>query len=323
MLVLSLAGTAISFLLMAVAPWAILLFLARALDGLTAGNIPVASAVITDTTEAKDRAKGFGLIGASFGFGFVFGPAISALTVGISPQLPFFIAGIISILAVIITMIYLPETNKHIGEVAHSKLFDFKKMISVLEDKNVGPTLLITLFYFLAFSLFTYAYQPFALKVLYLKAKDISIIFTMFGLLGLVAQGLIVQKLPKLLGLKKSFTIALSLVTAAFLILFVSNSFGIFLAGSILLSLASSLVNPLTQTILSKETDAKSQGTMLGLQSSYMSIGQILGPIIGGVMATSSIRLPFLGGTIAVIVCIFLSRWILKAEVKPESAFTE
>ena len=206
MLVLSLAGTAISFLLMAVAPWAILLFLARALDGLTAGNIPVASAVITDTTEAKDRAKGFGLIGASFGFGFVFGPAISALTVGISPQLPFFIAGIISILAVIITMIYLPETNKHIGEVAHSKLFDFKKMISVLEDKNVGPTLLITLFYFLAFSLFTYAYQPFALKVLYLKAKDISIIFTMFGLLGLVAQGLIVQKLPKLLGLKKSFT---------------------------------------------------------------------------------------------------------------------
>src|SRR3989304_9572761 len=78
LLLISLAGTAASFLLMAFAPSALFLFLARALDGITAGNIPVASAVISDTTEPKDRAKGFGIIGASFGFGFIFGPVISA-----------------------------------------------------------------------------------------------------------------------------------------------------------------------------------------------------------------------------------------------------
>lgn len=117
LLIGSITGTAVSFLMMAFAPSAMFLFIARALDGITAGNIPVATAVISDTTEPKDRTRGFGVIGASFGLGFVVGPAISGLTVGISPILPFLIAAGLSTLAVILTYFFLPETNKHIGEV--------------------------------------------------------------------------------------------------------------------------------------------------------------------------------------------------------------
>src|SRR3989344_6375192 len=149
LLLISISGTALSFFMAAFAPNAIFLFIARALDGITAGNIPVASAVISDTTTMEDRAKGFGIIGASFGFGFVFGPAISAVTVGIFPSLPFIIAGTVSLVAVIITAIFLPETNKHIGEVKKGRLFDFGKLYHALFDPNIGATLLITLFYFL------------------------------------------------------------------------------------------------------------------------------------------------------------------------------
>src|SRR5579871_3388159 len=78
LLLISIAGTAASFFTMAFAPNAAFLFIARALDGLTAGNIPVAFAVISDSTKPEERPKAFGLIGASFSFGFVFGPAISA-----------------------------------------------------------------------------------------------------------------------------------------------------------------------------------------------------------------------------------------------------
>ncbi len=117
LLLASIGGTAVSFFMLAFAPNAIVLFLARALDGLTAGNIPVAAAVISDTTEPKDRVRGFGIIGASFGFGLFVGPAISGLTVGISPAIPFIIAGIISVIAVLLTWFLLPESNKHIGEV--------------------------------------------------------------------------------------------------------------------------------------------------------------------------------------------------------------
>ncbi|MBI5044767.1 MAG: MFS transporter [Candidatus Levybacteria bacterium] len=77
LLLTSIIGTAISFFMMAFAPNVLFLFFARALDGLTAGNIPVAFAVISDTTKPEERAKAFCLIGAAFSFGFIFGPAIS------------------------------------------------------------------------------------------------------------------------------------------------------------------------------------------------------------------------------------------------------
>jgi MFS family permease len=145
LLVLSIAGTAISFLMMAFAPSAIWLFVARALDGITAGNIPVASAVISDTTEPKDRAKGFGLIGASFGFGFIFGPAISAATIGFGTSTPFLIAAIVSLIAVVMTMVILPETNKNLGVMSHQKLFDLKKLFDSIFDEKIGETLLLSL----------------------------------------------------------------------------------------------------------------------------------------------------------------------------------
>ncbi|MBI4066863.1 MFS transporter [Candidatus Gottesmanbacteria bacterium] len=202
LLIVSISGTAISFLMMAFAPNAIFLFIARALDGLTAGNVPVASAVISDTTKIEDRAKGFGIIGASFGFGFVVGPAISAFTVGISPALPFIIAAVVSIIAAVSTAIFLPETNKHMGEVKKGKLFDFDKLYHALFDPNVGATLLITLFYFLGLFSFIYAFQPYTVKVLHLAANQISLLFTMFGILGLITQVFLVPKLTKKFGLK-------------------------------------------------------------------------------------------------------------------------
>src|SRR5581483_2367416 len=113
LLIISLLGTVGSFITMAFAPSAIFLFLARAIDGITAGNVPVATAVISDTTEPKDRARGFGIIGAAFGFGFVAGPAISAITVGINQSLPFLISAAITLVATILTWTMLPETNKN------------------------------------------------------------------------------------------------------------------------------------------------------------------------------------------------------------------
>src|SRR6266567_3357878 len=100
LLLISIIGTAVSFFVTAFAPNAAFLFLARALDGLTAGNIPVAFAVISDSTKPEERAKAFGLIGSAFSFGFIFGPAISAFTVGFGQGVPFIIAGIITLVAV-------------------------------------------------------------------------------------------------------------------------------------------------------------------------------------------------------------------------------
>ena len=321
LLLASLAGTAISFFMMAFAPTAIFLFLARALDGITAGNIPVASAVITDTTDEKNRAKGFGVIGASFGFGFIFGPAITAFTVRFGQSVPFIIAGIISVLAVIVTALLLPETNKHMGEVKKGKLFDFKSMAKALTDPNVGPTLLITLVYATAFSLLIYAFQPFAVKGLHLGVDTIALLFTLVGVAGLITQIVILPWVTKKWHIKDVFTNSLLIISFIFVLIFFSMNLYYYAIVTMIWALVNSLINPLIQTILSQETDARSQGAMQGLNASYMSIGQIVGPILGGAVASIGISYPFLLGGAFALACYFLSFRVLRKGVAKEDAF--
>jgi len=322
LLIISIVGTVISFFMQAFAPSAVYLFFARALDGLTAGNISVASAVISDTTKPEERARGFGIIGASFGFGFVVGPAISALTVGIWPSLPFIIAGVITLVAAVLTTLFLPETNKHIGQVHKGKIFDFGKLVHALYDKSVGPTLAITLVYFLAFSCsMLYGFQPFSKKILFLTDVQISTIFVVFGIIGLVSQLLLVQKVTKIFGLKKAFSLSIIFVGVGFLLMFVSRNLLLFIVASIILSFANSIVQPLTQTILSRETDEKSQGSILGINASYMSIGQIFGPILGGFVASFYIPSVFLVGIVLVVLCFYLSFLVMQKGQKKEHAF--
>lgn len=222
LLIMSITGTVISFFMTAFAPNAIVLFLARALDGLTAGNIPVAMAVISDSTKPEERAKGFGLIGASFSFGFIFGPAISGLTIGYSPSMPFIIAGVISLIAVVLTAIYLPETNKTLGQVAKGKIFDLAKLWHSLSDENVGKTFLITLAYFMAFGIFIYAFQPFSLKALNMTSQQISYLFVIFGIIGAISQMAIIGPYTKHIPLKKGYSLAIVVSALSFLGMFLS-----------------------------------------------------------------------------------------------------
>lgn len=321
LLISSIFGTALSFFLLSVAPSAIFLFLARALDGITAGNIPVAYAVISDTTEVKDRARGFGIIGASFGFGFLFGPAISAVTYGISPSLPFIIAGIISTIAAALTFFLLPETNKHIGEVKQGKIFDLAKLYHALFDKNIGPTLLISLFFYMAFFCYIFGFQVFTVKTLHMSPTEISLVFTLLGLLGIIMQAFFVQRITKTFGLRKTFSSVLLFTSVTFFAMYFITSIPIYIFVSLFIGFANSLVQPLIPTILSQETDEKSQGSIQGLSASYMSIGQIFGPIIGGALSTISIPLPFIASSIMVLICYGLSFLVLRPGVKKESAF--
>ena len=315
-LTISIFGTAISFITMAFAPNYFFIFLARAIDGITAGNLPVASAVISDTTQIKDRAKGFGIIGAAFGFGFFFGSAVSALTYGIDPRLPFIIAAAISLLATFLTFIFLPETNKHIGQVAHKKLFDFKALVFALFDKNVGLTLLISLIYAIFFSIYITTFQPYATNVLGFSPIFISEYFTGIGLMGIITQVFLIGRLSKKFGPRKLFSFSFLAVSIIFTIIFSFKVSLVFIIFGLSYGIFNSFLNPLIQTILSSETDEKSQGSIQGLNSSYMSVGQIIGPIIGGFLATISMESPFILAAFLALVCFVISLKISKPHVE-------
>lgn len=322
MLLLSISGTVASFFIMAFAPNALFLFIARALDGLTAGNIPVAYAVISDSTKPEERAQAFGFLGSAFNFGFVFGPAVSALTIGFGESVPFIIAGVITLTATILTALYLPETNKHMGEVEKSKLFDFPRLWRTLFDPSIGIIFLISLVYFLAFACaIIYGFQPFTINVLHISQSQNAILFTIFGAVGLFAQSFIVQRVSHSFGIKKAFTTGIIFTALSFLIMFFSHHLVVFVVAAMILATFNSFVQTLIPTILSQEVDEKSQGSMIGLNSSYQSIGLIIGPIMGGIIATISVPLPFLVGSILVVICFFLSFKALQTPTQKESAF--
>ncbi len=322
MLLVSIIGTALSFFTMAFAPNILFLYIARILDGLTAGNIPVIFAVISDTTKPQDRAKSFGFIGSAFSFGFIFGPAIAAFTVIFGAAIPFIIAGVITTIAAALTALYLPETNAHMGEVAKGKLFDLKMLWHTLFDPNVGMTFLITLIFFLAFACaLLYGFQPFTMNILKISESQNAQLFTLFGIVGLISQNLIVGKISKILGMKKSFTLSMLFTSLSFAMMYVSRSLPLFIIASVILGIANSVAQTLIPTILSQEADEKSQGSIMGLNASYQSLGMIAGPLVGGAVATISVPFPFLVGAVLVLICFFLSFRVLRPGIHRESAF--
>src|SRR3981081_4812877 len=109
-LVFSLAGTVVSFVMLALAHSVAMLFAARVVDGLSGGNISTARAYVADVTEPKDRARAYGLIGAAFGLGFILGPALSGLLAGISYTAPIWAAAALTLVATVMAWLWLPET---------------------------------------------------------------------------------------------------------------------------------------------------------------------------------------------------------------------
>ena len=166
-----------------------------------------------------------------------------------------------------------------------------------------------------------FAFQPFSIKILNLSAQNISLLYTLFGALNLITQLFLLQKISKVFGLKRTLSVAFLVISSVFLLIFfIRNPFH-FVIILVFLGLANSLIMPINQTVLSRETDEKSQGSIMGLNASYMSIGQIAGPVIGGAIATISIPFPFLAASLFSLLCFFLSFQVLKKGVKKESAF--
>jgi len=319
LLLLSLFGTAMSFFMMAFAQNAAWLFIARALDGITAGNIPVALAVISDTTEPKDRAKGFGIIGAAFGLGFTFGPAISALTVHLGNGVPFIIAGGVALLAFAVTALFLQETNTHKGVTVSRRVFDFRHLIRALADPAIGKTLTVSFLVMLAFSIYVYAFQPMSVQILHLSPQQISLIFTMVGIIGLISQGVVIPRAIKLFGERKLLVGSVLSSVVLFSVLFTVRSFPLFLMAVMLQAFANGFANPVIQALLSREADKKSQGSIMGVNASYQSIGQIIGPVLGGLLSTIFIPLPFLAAALVMGVATLLSWQILRKHIRSMS----
>jgi predicted MFS family arabinose efflux permease len=289
LLILSLAGTVLANFLAGTATTVALLFFARFLDGITGGNASVAQAVISDVTTPENRAKGFGIYGATFGLGFVLGPAISLLAQQISLGAGFLVSSAIAAIALFITIFFLPETLKTKPEGEH-KIFDLglSSLITGLAIPKIGILLIINFLIGTTFTVFTFAFQPYFLKVLGQDNKALTLMFFAFGVLGVIMQLQGIKILTRKFSLVKIFLFAVFVRSLSFTLMPIVPNVVYFVCVSLVFSIFNSLVQPMLTTLISLNAKPEEQGTVIGLNSSYLNVSNAFGPILAGLLVNQN-----------------------------------
>src|SRR3954464_5388886 len=185
-LIFSLLGTVLSFVMLAVAHSIAMLFAARIVDGLSGGNISTARAYVADITEPQDRARAYGIIGAAFGLGFILGPALSGILAGISYTAPIWAAAALTLVATAMAWLWLPETV-HRAQAGTGNPFRYLRPL--LRRAPVRQILAVDFLYWCAFATFQTMFSLFVARRFGFGVSKTGYFFAAFGVLGAVAQG--------------------------------------------------------------------------------------------------------------------------------------
>jgi multidrug resistance protein len=316
LLVISLAGTCISFILFAEARSMIMLFAARVLDGLTGGNVSVAQAMVSDTARPDNRARRFGILSSAFGFGFVIGPAIGGFLNRYGMQVPFYFAAGISLIGTLCSLFFLKETNPpdRTRKDSEKTKFSFTVLATTLKRPVIGTAVFTGFMLTMAQFTMIIGFQTFSVDVLKITPTQIGILYAGFGVSGIIMQ-LCVPLFTKWLS-SKSMILLLStfLCLVAMFVTGLTNHFIPFVAGICIYGLFNGLRNPMLNAIIADRIDHKEQGKILGINQSYASIGQTLGPVTAGFAALLSVHAIFFLSSCYILAAFLLSFRLKKKE---------
>ena len=277
-LVFSLVGTVISFVMMALAHSLAMLFFARIVDGLSGGNISTARAYVADVTEPKDRARAYGLIGAAFGLGFIFGPALSGILARVSYTAPIWAAAALTMVAVVMAWLWLPETV-HRAQAGTGNPFRF--LIPLLRRERVGRMLAIDFIYWFAFSIFQTTFALFAAQRFGFDAPRTGYFLAGFGVLGAVIQGGMIRPIVHRLGDKPTFMLGLVFGAVGLVAAALAPTPLLFSIALLPLAFGIGFGHPTVSSLVSKVAQRDEQGRVQGAASAVESLGRTVGPVWG------------------------------------------
>lgn len=277
-LLFSLLGTVISFALLAVANTVWLLFVARIIDGLSGGNISTARAYISDITEEKDRARAFGMIGAAFGLGFIFGPALGGLLGHFGYQWPAWAAAGLAAVALALTWFGLPESHRRRPSARQSPWGD---VLRLLARPALGRLLLIDFFYWLAFAVYETTFALFAKVRFDFGITQVGYLLAGMGVIGAVVQGGLVGPIVHRFGEKRTLVGGLLVGAAGLAAAALAHNLLLFVLALVPAAVGSSLSSPALIALVSHTGKSEEQGRIQGVTSALESLGRVFGPIWG------------------------------------------
>lgn len=309
----------------------LLLFLSRAVDGITGGNISVANAYLADITEEKDRNKNFGKMSVSSNLGFIAGPAIAGIlgfTV-YAELVPVAAAAVLSLITMLVILFYLPESTVHKYT---EDTVDFKKVMGfenkecynagkgrkiplgdVLKIPHVKFIFLLYFLIFLGFNFFYTAFPVHALGKLSWSVAELGIFFSVLSFLMVLVQGPLLGWISKKINESTLIITGNFILGINFLMLLSENSTIIYLS-TIFFALGNGLMWPSVLSLLSRTAGKELQGTVQGIASSLGSLASIIGLIVGGVLYSNYGVYTFLVSACTIYLVFLLSFYLTKTQ---------
>ena len=317
MILISNFGVGLDYIVMAVAPTLAWLFVGRVVSGITAASISTSYAYVADVTPADQRAARFGLLGAAFGAGFVFGPALGGLAGSISPRLPFWIAAGLSSANACYGLLVLPESLPRsrraafnwrranpLGALAllrsHAD-FSGLAVVNFLSDLAHAALASIAVLYML----YRYGFDE----------RAVGLTMAGVGVASIVVQGAVVGAVTRRLGERVSLLLGLGFGVLGFLVFTFASSGVVFWLGIPLLALWG-LESPAVLALMSRRVDSAEQGRLQGANASITGMANLFGPglftqafayAVGGGAAWHLPGLPFLIATLLLALAAMLA----------------
>jgi DHA1 family multidrug resistance protein-like MFS transporter len=266
------------------------LFVSRMLGGVSAAFImPAVTAFIADITTANSRSKALGYMSAAISTGFIIGPGLGGFLAEIGTRVPFYSAGVLGVLAAVLSIILLNEPDRVAEE-------------APVAGQKTGLRRIFIPMYFIAFILiFVLSFGLSAFESLFslfvdhkfsFTPKDIAIVITGSALVGAIAQVALFDRLTKLMGEINLIRWSLGISTILVVLMTVVSSYFTILLTTFVLFVGFDLMRPAITSYLSKIA-GNEQGFVGGMNSTFTSIGNIFGPIIGGILFDINLNYPY------------------------------
>ncbi|HEY3458522.1 MAG TPA: MFS transporter [Bryobacteraceae bacterium] len=295
-LLISQAGTLAGFFMLAYSTSIWMLFLARAIDGATAGNLTTAQAYISDVTSPENRAKSFAIIGVAFGFGFLVGPAISGYLAHYGYQAPIFAACALSFASILCTFFLLPRReaiHEHTAEDGPAgrrlSLFSWGEYAQYFHRPGLSRLLIQWLLFAISFSTFIAGFALFAERRYWwnghrVGVREVGYIFAFNGFLGIIMQGGVVGRMVRWLGERKVVQLGFLTALAGYAAIGFTTTVGQLLWIFGFTSIGGAGLRPALTSMITQKAGKREQGVIMGLTQSLTSIAQIGAPVLAGIL---------------------------------------
>ncbi|KQL35038.1 MULTISPECIES: MFS transporter [Bacillaceae] len=302
MIIAGLSGLALSMFVFYLSDSVSILYVSRIIGGVGAALlIPAIFAYVADITTMEQRAKGNSLISASMSLGIVIGPGIGGFLADFGLKIPLLISAIVGVLAVIFSMFVLKESKALENVGPQNKPEPMVKEIVQSFKKPYFIPLVITLV--MSFGLMAYesVLGLFVDNEFGASPQDIAWMVTATGIVSVIVQLFAVDIVVRRFGEANVLKIFLGITAFGFFLSIVASSYTFFFVITMIIFLSTSILRPVLTTLISKLA-GQEQGFAMGMNNAYMSIGNVLGPLLAGLLYDVHIIYPFVLGLVVLVI---------------------